>query len=300
MVVSAHALTRRYGRRIGIEDVDFDVREGSLFGFLGPNGSGKTTTIRILMGFLRANSGRASIFGFDCWRESHRIKTEVGYLPGDVRLYPWMTGREALRIFGAVRGQDIVSAGEDLAAWLGLDLGIKVRKMSRGMRQKLGLVLAMAHHPRLLLLDEPTMSLDPLVQEEVRRQLLVSARAGQSVFFSSHSLSEVEKLCDRVVILREGRVVANETLDELRRRAQRTVEILWKGDSVPDPPPFLGLELREGRKWTARLDGSIPEFLRWAASLPVENLVVGPPDLDSLFRGYYAAEESGSSRKANS
>ena len=300
MVVSAHALTRRYGRRIGIEDVDFDVREGSLFGFLGPNGAGKTTTIRILMGLMRADSGRASIFGLDCWRESHRIKAEVGYLPGEVRLYPWMTGREALRIFGAVRGRDMVSTGEDLAAWLGLELGIKVRKMSRGTRQKLGLVLAMAHHPRLLMLDEPTMSLDPLVQEEVRRRLLVFARAGQSVFFSSHSLAEVEKLCDRVLILREGRVVANETLDELRRRAQRTVEILWKGDSVSDPPPFLGLVLREGRKWTARLEGSVPDFLRWAASLPLEDLVVGPPDLDSLFRGYYAADESGVSKQVNS
>ena len=170
-VISTEALTHRYGRRIGIKDLSLSVPEGSLFGFLGPNGAGKTTTIRVLLGFLRPSSGRASLFGLDCWRESSRIKAEVGYLPGDLRLHSWMTGAQALALFGAIRCRDLRREGDELAQRFHLDLSVKVRNMSRGTRQKLGLILAMAHRPRLLVLDEPSASLDPLMQEELRSQL---------------------------------------------------------------------------------------------------------------------------------
>jgi len=294
-LVSVRSLTRRYGGRAGIEAVGFDVPEGSLFGFLGPNGSGKTTTIRVLMGLLRPDAGAASIFGRDCWRDSSRIKADVGYLPGDLRLYPWMTGEEGLRLFGRVRGRDIRAVGRELADLLGLDLMVRVRRMSRGMRQKLGLVLAMAHRPRLLVLDEPTSALDPLVQEDVRRYLLSQAHSGQTIFFSSHSLAEVERVCDRVAILREGRLVEHETLEALRARSRRVVEILWK-DLAPipaEPPVFLRLLERPQRRWVCELGGAVSDLLRWSAGQPIEDLLVGPPDLESLFRGYYRRQESG-------
>src|SRR5262245_43541117 len=197
-------LTRRYGRRRGVERVSLSVPEGALFGFLGPNGAGKTTTIRVMLGFLRPTSGDARIFGLDCWRDSKAIKRDIGYLPGDLRLPAWMDGTNALSIFGAVRGKDLVGAGRQLAEKFALDLRVKVRDLSRGMRQKLGLILALAHSPRLLVLDEPTSALDPLMQQVLHDLLRQLAAAGHTVFFSSHSLSEVEQLCDHVAIVRDG------------------------------------------------------------------------------------------------
>jgi len=291
-VIVTESLTRRYGRRIGIEEMSLAVPEGSLFGFLGPNGSGKTTTIRVLLGFLRPTRGRATLFGLDCWRDTRRIKAEVGYLPGDLRLYPWMNGIEALRLFGSIRRRDLEREGRELAGRFDLDLGIKVRNMSRGMRQKLGLILAMAHRPRLLVLDEPTASLDPLMQEQLRVHLRTLATAGHTIFFSSHTLSEVEVLCDRVAILREGRLVADATLEELRRRSRRAVTIRWKNraDAAQDPPPFLELQERDGQNWTGLLAGSVTDLVCWASSQPIEDLTLGRPDLEVLFRRYYEHE----------
>jgi len=288
-IITTESLTRRYGRRTGIADMDLRVPEGILFGFLGPNGAGKTTTIRVLLGFLRPTAGRASVFGLDCWRNSSRIKADVGYLPGDLRLPSWMNGGEALRIFGMIRRRDMLRQGPDLAERFALDLGVRVSEMSRGMRQKLGLVLALAHRPRLLILDEPTAGLDPLIQEALRHLLREMAAAGHTVFFSSHTLGEVEQLCERVAILREGRLVADASLEELRRRSQREVTILWNGEaSAPeDPPPFLRLAAREGRTWSGHLAGPVRELLVWAASQPIEDIRIGHPDLESLFRRYY-------------
>ena len=158
-VIVADNLSKRYGRRLGIVGLDLTVPQGVVVGFLGPNGAGKTTTIRLLVGLLRPSGGGARIVGLDTWRQSHRIKTEVGYLPGDLRLYPWLTGRRALRIVGRVRGRDLSGSGCELAERFALDLNVRVRRMSRGMRQKLGLLLALVHEPKLLILDEPTSAL---------------------------------------------------------------------------------------------------------------------------------------------
>jgi ABC-2 type transport system ATP-binding protein len=288
-VVVTKSLTRRYGRRTGIEELSLSIPEGLLFGFLGPNGSGKTTTIRVLLGFLRPTCGRASLFGMDCWRDSGRVKAEVGYLPGDLRLYAWMNGLQALRLFGAIRRRDLMPEGRELAKKFDLDLGVKVRNLSRGTRQKLGLILAMAHRPRLLILDEPTTSLDPLMQEQLRQHLRSLASAGHTIFFSSHTLSEVEQLCDRVAILREGRVVEDATMDELRGRCRREVTIRWKdaAEAAKDPPPFLELQRRDDRNWTCFLAGDSTDLVRWASGRPIEDISIGWPDLGILFRRYY-------------
>ncbi len=283
-------LSKRYGRRIGVDRLDLNVPEGVVFGFLGPNGAGKTTTIRVLMGLLRPSGGSARIGGLDTWHRSHVIKRDVGYLPGDLRLYPWLTARKALRIVGRIRERDLTQAGLQLADEFALELDVRVRNMSRGTRQKLGLVLALAHNPKVLILDEPTASLDPLIQDLLKDRLCELARNGVTVFFSSHSLSEVQHVCDRVAILREGRLVADESLEDLRARAMRIVNIRWQhGHKVQaaTAPAFLDVQRAHDERWTCTLNGSVGDLIRWLSERPVEDLTIGQPDLDSLFRQYY-------------
>ncbi len=287
-MIRVEGLTRRYGKRPGVEGLRFEVPPGTLLGFLGPNGAGKTTTIRVLLGFLRPTAGRASISGLDCWRQSHQIKREVGYLPGDLRLYPSWDGRRFLRIFGAIRGLDRVPRGASLADRFALDLSVPVRRMSRGMRQKLGLILALAHDPRLLVLDEPTASLDPLMQESLLQLLRERSDAGNTVFFSSHTLSEVQRLCHRVCILRDGRLVADETQADLAARAERLVTIRWPdGTAPPAAPACLVIEGSSLSRWEARLTGPVSSLLEWLRDRPVADLTIGPPDLEGIFRRYY-------------
>jgi ABC-2 type transport system ATP-binding protein len=289
-------LTRGYGWRRGIERVSLSVPEGALFGFLGPNGAGKTTTIRVMLGFLRPSKGAATIFGLDCWTDTKAIKHDVGYLPGDLRLPPWMNGGSALSVYGGIRGRDLRRSGRDLAGRFELDLRVKVCDMSRGMRQKLGLILTLAHSPRLLVLDEPTSALDPLMQRVLHELLRELAVAGHTVFFSSHSLGEVEELCDRVAIVREGELVANESLSALRERAGHDVTIRWKegpqtvGLVAPD---FLKITRREGAVWQGTLQGPAHRLIDYLAGKPVEDLNIGRPDLESLFRRFYEPHPEG-------
>jgi ABC-2 type transport system ATP-binding protein len=294
-IITAEGLSKRYGRRVGVEAVNLDIPEGEVFGFLGPNGSGKTTTIRLLLGFLRPSGGRAGIFGLDCWRQSPRIKRHVGYLPGDLRLYPWMTVQSALKVFGQIRRLDLSTAGAELAERFRLEMDLHVQKMSRGMRQKLGLVLALAHRPRLVILDEPTSGLDPLMQQELARCLREAASQGRTVFFSSHTLSEVERLCDRACIVRAGRVVADETLRSLRSRARRAVTIIFADAEAAtrvEPPEFLDVRHRSADKWDCELTGSAHELVRWAAEQPLRDISIGQPDLESLFHKFYQTPEA--------
>jgi len=295
-VIHLETLTRRYGRRRGVECLSLSVGQGELFGFLGPNGAGKTTTIRVLLGLLRATTGTARVFGLDCWRESKSIKRDLGYLPGDLRLPAWMNGDNALAIHGAVRGADLTRSGRELAERFQLDLRVRVRDMSRGMRQKLGLILALAHAPRLLILDEPTSSLDPLMQQTLLGLLRQLAAEGRTLFFSSHSLGEVEALCDRVAILRDGQLVAHEPLAALRARAQHEVLIRWRDPASAakfTPPAFLKLTRCEGALWQATLEGPAHTLVDFLAGKPIEDLNIGRPDLETLFQRYYAGEQKG-------
>ena len=293
-MIETRGLTRRYGERVGLEDVDLAVGDGTVFGFLGPNGAGKTTAIRLLLGFLRPSAGSASVLGLDCWRDSHRIKRDVGYLPSDLRLWPWMTAESALRVAGRVRGRDLGPAGRTLAERFELEPDVRVRAMSRGTRQKLGVVLALAHDPRLLVLDEPTVGLDPLMQDELTRALRERAEAGCTVFMSSHTLSEVEATCDRVAIVRRGRIVADETLEVLRGRARRRVEVVFRDAEAArraEPPSALVVLERSGARLAGELDGPAGALAAWLAGQDVADFVVHPPDLETLFRGFYREEK---------
>lgn len=272
-----------------MQTLSLDVPQGSVYGFLGPNGAGKTTTIRVLLGFLRPSDGEANIFGKDCWRDGCEIKQDVGYLPGDFRLYHWMTGLAALRWIGQVRGQDVLTHGRELSEAFGLDLSRRVREMSRGTRQKLGLVLAMAHQPKLLILDEPTASLDPVMQQCLQKRLRELADHGHTVFFSSHTLSEVDRLCDRVAIVREGELVTEQPLEALRASAVHRVMVRWKNTAAAntDTPDFLTNLQRNGLTLTADLDGPVQRFVGWIQGRDYDDLSIGPPDLEALFHHFY-------------
>ncbi|MFG0327615.1 MAG: ABC transporter ATP-binding protein [Phycisphaerales bacterium JB037] len=293
-VIELTNLTRRYGRFTAVAELSLAVRAGSLFGFLGPNGAGKTTTIQVLMGLLRASAGGAYINGRDAWRDSTRLKREVGFLPGDFRFYPYATGHEALRLVGRLRRQDLTGAGQTLAERYDLDLSVRSGKMSRGMRQKLGIILALAHRPKLLILDEPTAGLDPLMQQALLGHLRELAATGVTVFFSSHTLSEVEQLCSEIAILRKGRLVVCEALEKLRERAERQVTITWRDAAQAgsvEPPPMLAVDERIGVLWRGRLTGPSPELLRWLSQQQPLDVTIGEPRLDALFQRFYREEE---------
>lgn len=289
-VIEIEHMTRRYGKRVGVSNLTLMVPAGSLYGFLGPNGAGKTTTIRVLLGMLRASEGRARVFGLDCWHSSARIKCDIGYVPGDLRTYGWMSCRDAVHFIGRVRGEDLSRPGDELADTFGLDPTVRASRMSRGMRQKLGLIMAMVHRPKLLILDEPSTGLDPIVQETLKQHLQELAADGHTVFFSSHTLSEVEQLCDRVAILRDGSLVAEDSLDHLRERARQDVVVRFASAASPEsrvPPPCLTVEHRNGREWRCRLNGAVSDLVAWAATQPIADLSIDRPDLESLFRRYY-------------
>ncbi|UCD76186.1 MAG: ABC transporter ATP-binding protein, partial [Phycisphaerales bacterium] len=286
-------LTKKYGELVALNNLNLSINDGDCFGFIGPNGAGKTTTIRVLLGLLRPSGGGASIFGLDCWKRSPRIKRDVGYLPGDLRLYPWMTARNAIGIVGQVRKRGLAERGRELWDRFELDPEVRVRQMSRGMRQKLGLVLALVHEPKLLILDEPTAGLDPLMQDVLYRCLDEAIARGQTVFFSSHRLSEVEHLCDRVAIIRDGRIVADEPLETLRGRAAREVKLEFADAEAAgraEVPAFLKIRERRGAQWVCDRTGEMPDLIRWMAGQPIADVTIGPPDLESLFRRFYERE----------
>lgn len=273
--------------------MSLQVSEGEIFGFLGPNGAGKSTTIRLLLGFLKSSSGSASIFGQDCWSASHIVKQDVGYVAGDVRLYPWLTARKAFQIVGEVRNRDLTNHGMELADRFRLEPDLPVRKMSRGNRQKVALVLALAHQPKLVILDEPTSGLDPLMQDTLADCLREMAQQGHTVFFSSHTLSEVDSLCDRVAIVKDGQIVADEPLPELKQKAPRTVTLTFETETVAGEivlPDFAAERELAGNRLSFQLLGQAAEMTRWAATQPISDVSIGQPNLETLFRQYYQTE----------
>jgi len=288
--IATDDLCKSFGRRAALRQVNLRVPTGGRFGFLGPNGAGKTTTIRILLGLLRASAGNARMLGQDVWRAGPKIRAQVGYLPGDVRFYDGLTGRATLAFLDAARGRNSRGEIRRLVKRFDLDLDKRVRDYSRGMKQKLGLIQALMHRPRLLILDEPTIALDPLIRELIYQELRDVTADGRTVLFSSHTLSEVEQLCDEVAILRDGRLIEQERIEVLRRRAVRHVEALFDEGGRPATPPPEGL--RVTRQSDARLSGTwqgpVQPLVSWLAGGRVRDLRIAPPDLEDLFLAYYA------------
>lgn len=289
-VIEIKNLTKTYGERRGVKDVSLTVEAGQIYGFLGPNGAGKSTTIRLMLGFLNADSGDAKILGNNCWSQSRDIKQDVGYVPGDVRLYPWLTAEKAFDIVGDIRATNLHTHGYELAEQFRLEPKLVVRKMSRGNRQKLSLIMALVHRPKLLILDEPTSGLDPLVQDVLMNCLKEVADDGRTVFFSSHTLSEVESICKYVAVIKDGQIVVDETLENLQTQAPRTIELkLQEGQSTETLtiPDHVDVMQKEPNRLKLSITGNSADFVRWAGSLPLADLSISPPRLEDLFRQYY-------------
>jgi ABC-2 type transport system ATP-binding protein len=281
-------LTKSYGAHRGIVDVTLEARAGQIVGFLGPNGAGKTTAIRVLMGFLYPTSGRASILGRDVVRESVFVRKSVGYLPGDAALYGNRTGKELMALSLRARGVHGDDRGIEVAERLRAPMDRMIKRCSRGMRQKVALVLTLAHDPQVLILDEPTSGLDPLAQRELLRLLDEEARAGKTVLFSSHVLSEAEQVCDRVAILREGRLIVEDSVENLRGRKYKEVTVTYAGD----PPNLEGIGEVEiiwqhQHRITFRVRGDVSVLLRRLSESRIEDVIISEPSLEEVFLDFY-------------
>jgi ABC-2 type transport system ATP-binding protein len=294
-VIFAERLTKSYGKQRGVVDLTFQVQEGEIFGYLGPNGAGKTTTIRTMLDFIRPTNGRISLFGLDSRRDSVEIHRQTGYLPGEPALYERLTGAELLAHFAALRGGVDWTFVNELAERFDCHLGSQIRALSHGNKQKVALMQASMHRPALLVLDEPTQGLDPLVQQEFYRVVEEERTQGRTVFLSSHVMPEVERLCDRVAMIRQGRLIAIEDIGDVKARALRTLEIHF---ARPVPAELFsglpGVQEAEERGDTVRLkiNGPLDAIVKTAARFEVEDLASHEPSLEDIFLALYGKHEN--------
>jgi ABC-2 type transport system ATP-binding protein len=291
-VLRIEGLVKDYGEIHAVRGIDLDILPGEIFGFLGPNGSGKTTTIRCILDLLRPTSGRIEVFGLDARRDGVALRRRIAYVPGELRLPERQTGYQLVAAIGRLRGELSTEHRDRLAERLDIDLSRRVRDLSSGNRRKVSLLLAFVADAELLVLDEPTNGLDPLVQHEFLQLVRETRAAGTTVFLSSHVLSEVQRVADRVAVLRQGQVVALGTVDELRGRARQRVDI-WFAGNAPAAElaeiPGLAQKLVDGRRFSAVLTGPIQPLLEVASRHPVDSMLVEEPDLEEAFLDLYGA-----------
>ncbi len=288
MLMQTEHLTKDYNGYRALSDLDLTIRPGEVFGLLGPNGSGKTTALRLLLGFLRPTAGRATIAGHDCWHDSVAVRRRVAYLPGELRLYENLTGRQLVRFLCDLRGCRLNAEFETLARRLDLDPDRPIAHLSSGMKRKVALLQVLVPQVPLLILDEPTNTLDPTMRDELLAQLRRARDQGQAVLFSSHVLSEVEQVCDRVGILQRGRLVHLQELAELREGRL----IRARFDAPPANLPELpGLRVRQqdDTQITWEYGGPLPPLLAWLAHQAVRDLRVEPLGLSAIYHRYHGA-----------
>jgi len=292
-IIQTEKLTKTYGSHRGIDDVDLMVGEGEAFGFLGPNGAGKTTTIRTLLDHIRPTSGRAAVFGIETTVDPVAIHRRVGYLPGEFTLYDKLTGGQTIEYFANLRGSVDPAYQADLIARLDIDPSRKFREYSKGNKQKIGLVVALQHRPDLLMLDEPTSGLDPLVQQTFYEIIREAKAEGRTIFLSSHILSEVEKTCDRVAIIREGRLIKVDRVEALRDLAHHQVELRFAGE-VPMGAfaaiPGVSEVTTEDHLLRMRVSGPITPVVREAARYELLDFVSREPSLEETFLAMYGEQ----------
>jgi ABC-2 type transport system ATP-binding protein len=290
IAIRTKGLSKRYGTVDALRDLDLEVAEGEVVGYLGPNGAGKTTTIRLLLGLIRPTSGRAEIFGLDCQRRVVEAHRRLAYVAGEASLWPSLTGAETLHLLGRVQGRVDALYKDELIGRFDFDPSKKVRAYSKGNRQKLILIAALMTRPDLLVLDEPTNGLDPLMEQVFRHCIQEARQCGQTVFLSSHILSEVEALCDRVGILRAGKMVEIGTLAEMRHLSALTVEATFDG-VVPDLSRIPGVSSVEvtGRVVRCQVRGTVDPLLKVLAAAGVHELLSREPSLEEIFLAHYGA-----------
>jgi ABC-2 type transport system ATP-binding protein len=292
IAIHTQGLTKRYDQTLAVDDLNLSVKPGEVYGFLGPNGAGKTTTIRMLLGLHRPTAGSAALFGVDAWRDPVTAHRRIAYVAGEPALWPQLSAQETLAFLARMHGSVDPAYQSTLVQRFELDLKKKVRALSKGNRQKVQLIAAMSTRADLLLFDEPTSGLDPLMEVAFRESVLEAKARGQTVFLSSHILSEVEALCDRVGILRQGRLVDEGTLDELRHLSAETIEVTFAGE-VPDLPSLDGIKLEHAGANTLRcaVSGSVAPLLAALAGKDVVALRSREPSLEEIFLHYYGATD---------
>jgi ABC-2 type transport system ATP-binding protein len=286
--IRTELLTKRYGATLALDALELTVEEGEVYGYLGPNGAGKTTTIRLLLGLHRPSSGRAELFGVDAWSEPVTAHRRVAYVAGEPFLWPALTSAETFEFLARLHGSTDVAYRDELVERFQLDTRKKIRALSKGNRQKVQLIAALATRADLLLLDEPTSGLDPLMEMVFRECLKEAKQRGQGVFLSSHILSEVEAVCDRVGILRAGKLVDQGTLKELRHLSAQRVEVTFAG-RAPELPPLPGVEVSSAGPSALRFEvaGSIGPLIAALAEHPVATLTSREPSLEEIFLHHY-------------
>jgi len=289
-IIQIEKLTKSYGAHRGITDIDLEVNEGEAFGFLGPNGAGKTTTIRTLLDHIRPTSGRALVFGIQTNVDPVAIHRRVGYLPGEFALYDKLTGGQTIEYFANLRGGVDAPYQADLVKRLDVDTSRKFKEYSKGNKQKIGLIVALQHRPDLLILDEPTSGLDPLVQQTFYEVIREAKAEGRTIFLSSHILSEVERTCDRVAIIRDGRLVQVDRVEALRDLSHHQVELRFAGDvPVGAFAALVGVSdvTTEGNLLRMRVSGPITAVVREAANHELLDFVSREPSLEETFLAQY-------------
>jgi ABC-2 type transport system ATP-binding protein len=294
-IIQTERLTKTYGAHRGIVEVDLTVDQGEVFGFLGPNGAGKTTTIRTVLDLIRPTGGRALVFGIESTADPVGIHRRVGYLPGEFSLYDRLTGAQTIEYFANLRGGVDATYQAALVERLDLDPSRRYREYSKGNKQKVGLIVALQHRPELLILDEPTSGLDPLVQQEVFKLVLEARADGRTVFFSSHVISEVERTCDRVAIIREGRLARVDRVDALRDLAVHHVELRFTGPvpvEVFSAIPGVSKVTAEEHVLRMQVSGPIGPVVREAARFELADFVSREPNLEEVFLAEYGQEAS--------
>jgi len=296
IALMAQGLTKSYGRVRALRGVDLEVRRGEIFGFLGPNGAGKTTTIRCLLDLIRPNGGTVRVLGLDPQAEPVAVRARTGYLPGELQVDPNMTVEGALRYFNALRGNKVDwGFVRQLATRLDLDLEPVIKNLSHGNKQKVGVVQALMHRPQLLLLDEPTLGLDPLMQREVLRLITEAKAEGATVFFSSHIMSEVEAVAERVAIIRQGVVVEVAEPSSLINRALRRANVRFKQPVDVSPlanvPGVTVLSQDDGTSVLLQVEGEVDGLIKALADFPVSDFETERPSLEEIFLAYYEDDQ---------
>lgn len=289
-ILRTENLSKDYGSFRALNQLNLSVAPGEVFGLLGPNGSGKTTALRLLLGFLQPTSGRAWIAGHDCWLDGVRARQQVAYLPGELRLYENMTGRQLIRFLSGLRGTTVHSDIDRLARQFDIDIDRPLSQMSSGMKRKVALLQVLAPQVPLVILDEPTNALDPTMRDELLGQIRAARNEGKAVVFSSHVLHEVELVCDRVGILRQGNLVHLQDMKELREG--RLVRARF--DREPEPlPDWAGLTVLERHDHQLMLEytGPLPQLMTWLARQPLQDLRLEPLGLASTYLRYHKGEE---------
>ena len=292
-IIKINNLTKDYGNKKGIFNVNISIKKGEVFGFLGPNGAGKTTTIRNLMGFIRPDSGTCSILGMDCFKESEKIKEKLGYLAGEIALFDDLTGIKLLNFLADMKGIKDKGKMNELIERFELDPRGKVKKMSKGMKQKIGIISAFMSDAEVFILDEPTSGLDPLMQNRFVDLVLEEKKKGKTILMSSHIFEEIEKTCDRTAIIRNGKIVAIEDMDSLSKKRNKTyiISLSDKNEVEKIKKDNFNIKNIDGLNVSISVKNDISEFLKNVSKYKISDMNIKTESLEEIFLHYYGKEE---------